>query len=88
MPEPDQAPPVEAHSPQGMVRTPGTLRTRDAQAPTSPTGWSYFYLYVILDIFSRYVVGWMVADRESSAIRVEMGSRTESRFLRGRVRPG
>ena len=38
MPEPDQAPPVEAHSPQGMVRTPGTLRTRDAQAPASPTG--------------------------------------------------
>jgi putative transposase len=26
-----------------------------------PQKWSYFYLYVILDIFSRYVVGWMVA---------------------------
>ena len=29
-----------------------------------PKKWSYFYLYVILDIYSRYVVGWMVADRE------------------------
>ena len=26
--------------------------------------WNYFYLYVILDIYSRYVVGWMIADRE------------------------
>ena len=30
-----------------------------------PAKWTYFYLYVILDIFSRYVVGWMVASRES-----------------------
>jgi putative transposase len=30
--------------------------------------WSYFYLYVILDIFSRYAVGWMVADRESATL--------------------
>ena len=33
-----------------------------------PKKWSYFYLYVILDIFSRYVVGWMVADQENSAL--------------------
>ena len=30
--------------------------------------WTYFYLYVVLDIFSRYAVGWMVADRENSAL--------------------
>ena len=33
-----------------------------------PTKWSYFYLYVILDIFSRRVVGWCVADAESAAL--------------------
>lgn len=33
-----------------------------------PEKWRYFYLYVILDIFSRYVVGWMVADRENSTL--------------------
>jgi putative transposase len=33
-----------------------------------PVKWSYFYLYVILDIFSRYVVGWMVAPGESSVL--------------------
>jgi putative transposase len=30
--------------------------------------WTYYYLYVILDIFSRYVVGWMVAERELSSL--------------------
>jgi putative transposase len=33
-----------------------------------PAKWTYFYLYVILDIFSRYVVGWMVAHREAAAL--------------------
>ena len=33
-----------------------------------PAKWSWYYLYVILDIFSRYVVGWMVATRESAAL--------------------
>lgn len=30
--------------------------------------WNYFYLYVILDIFSRYVVGWLIADCESKEL--------------------
>jgi len=30
--------------------------------------WTYFYLYVILDIFSRYVVGWMIAYREMATL--------------------
>ena len=33
-----------------------------------PVKWTYFYLYVILDVFSRYVVGWMVAPRESATL--------------------
>ncbi len=33
-----------------------------------PRKWTYFYLYVILDIFSRQTVGWMVADCESSVL--------------------
>ena len=38
--------------------------------------WSYFYLYVILDIFSRYVVGWMIAPNESSALAMRLISET------------
>ena len=33
-----------------------------------PAKWTYFYLYVILDIYSRYVVGWMVAHREQAIL--------------------
>lgn len=33
-----------------------------------PVKWTYFYLYVILDVFSRYVTGWMVAPCESSEL--------------------
>jgi putative transposase len=33
-----------------------------------PAKWTYYHLYVILDIFSRYVVGWMVASRESAGL--------------------
>jgi len=31
-----------------------------------PAKWTYYYLYVILDIYSRYVVGWMLASRENA----------------------
>ena len=30
--------------------------------------WTYFYLYVVIDIFSRYVVGWMLSTRETGAL--------------------
>ena len=33
-----------------------------------PTKWSYFYLYVILDIFSRRVVAWCIADAETATL--------------------
>jgi transposase InsO family protein len=33
-----------------------------------PMKWSYYYLYVILDIFSRRVVGWCIADAESATL--------------------
>jgi len=33
-----------------------------------PAKWTYFYLYVLLDIFSRYVVGWMVASQEAASL--------------------
>ena len=41
-----------------------------------PTRWSYFYLYVLLDIFSRYVVGWMVAERENAALAATLIEQT------------
>ena len=37
-----------------------------------PVKWSYFSLYVILDIFSRYVVGWMIAHRENAELATRL----------------
>ena len=33
-----------------------------------PAKWTYFYLYVILDIYSRHVVGWMLAPNERATL--------------------
>jgi putative transposase len=33
-----------------------------------PRKWTYYYLYKIMDVYSRYVVGWMVAPRESAEL--------------------
>ncbi len=33
-----------------------------------PAKWTYYYLYVIMDIYSRYVVGWMIAHREQATL--------------------
>ena len=34
--------------------------------------WTYFYLYVIIDIYSRYVVGWLIADCESKELAEQL----------------
>jgi putative transposase len=44
-----------------------------------PAKWTYFYLYVILDIFSRYVVGWMVAEGESATLASQLIDETCSK---------
>ena len=50
-----------------------------------PTKWTYFYLYVILDIFSRYVVGWMLAYRESAEFAKKLIEQTVERH---NIEPG
>lgn len=41
-----------------------------------PAKWTYFHLYVILDIFSRYVVGWMIALKESAELAEQLIAET------------
>jgi len=50
-----------------------------------PAKWTYFYLYVILDIFSRYVVGWMLAPRESAALAERLIADT---YAKQGIQPG
>jgi len=52
--------------PELLATAPNEVWSWDITKLLGPQKWTYFYLYVILDIFSRYVVGWMLARRESS----------------------
>lgn len=44
-----------------------------------PAKWTYFYLYVVLDVFSRYVVGWMIAPKESASLAKKLLAETYER---------
>lgn len=52
--------------PELLATGPNQVWTWDITKLKGPKKWTYFHLYVMLDIFSRYVVGWMVASRESA----------------------
>ena len=54
--------------PELLATGPNQVWSWDITKLRGPVKWSCFHLYVILDIFSRYVVGWMVAPRESSEL--------------------
>jgi putative transposase len=54
--------------PELLAIAPNELWSWDITKLMGPAKWTYFYLYVILDVFSRYVVGWMVAPRESAEL--------------------
>ena len=54
--------------PELLAEKPNEVWSWDITKLMGPAKWSYFYLYVILDIFSRRVVGWRVADAETAAL--------------------
>lgn len=54
--------------PQLVANAPNQVWTWDITKLPGPTKGTYFSLYVILDLFSRYIVGWQVATRESAAV--------------------
>ena len=53
-------PPSAYRKPELLAERPNEVWSWDITKLMGPTKWSYFYLYVILDIFSRRVVGWCV----------------------------
>jgi putative transposase len=56
------------HKPELLATAPNQVWSWDITKLLGPATWTYFYLYVILDIYSRYVVGWMVAHREHAEL--------------------
>lgn len=62
--------------PELLATGPRQLWSWDITKLPGPAKWTHFHLYVILDVFSRYVVGWMVAERESSVLAEQLISQT------------
>jgi putative transposase len=54
--------------PELLAAGPNQVWSWDITKLLGPVKWTYFHLYVILDIFSRNVVGWMVAERETAEL--------------------
>jgi len=54
--------------PELLATGPNELWSWDITKLKGPAKWTYYHLYVILDVFSRYAPGWMVARRESAAL--------------------
>lgn len=62
--------------PELLATRPNEVWSWDITKLKGPAKWSCFHLYVILDIFSRYVVGWMIAARESAELAEQLIAET------------
>jgi putative transposase len=71
--------------PELLADGPNQVWSWDITKLLGPKKWTYFYLYIILDIFSRYVTGWMVADRESATLATHLFDET---CAKQRIQPG
>jgi putative transposase len=54
--------------PELVARQPNEVWSWDITKLLGPAKWTYFHLYVIIDIYSRYVPGWLLAHRESAEL--------------------
>jgi putative transposase len=57
-----------AVKPELLTTGPNQIYSWDITKLHGPAKWTYYHLYVILAVFSRYAVGWMVAARESTVL--------------------
>jgi putative transposase len=71
--------------PELLAKRPNELWSWDITKLLGPAKWTYYYLYVILDVFSRYVVGWTVQHRESAGVAEQLLAQA---LLQQRVQPG
>ena len=62
--------------PELVATGPNQVWSWDITKLRGPVKWTYYYLYVILDIFSRYAVGWMVAEKENASLAKRLISDT------------
>lgn len=62
--------------PELLATKPNQVWSWDITKLLGPVKWTSYYLYVILDIYSRYVVGWMIASREAAVLARELVQQT------------
>lgn len=60
-----------AKRPELLASAPNEVWSWDITKLKGPGRWNYFCLYVILDVFSRYAVGWTVEERESADLATD-----------------
>ncbi len=63
-------------APQLLATKPNELWSWDITKLLGPQKWTYYYLYVVMDVFSRYVVGWLLAERETGGLAKQLISET------------
>jgi putative transposase len=71
--------------PELLATRPNELWSWDITKLLGPATWTYYYLYVVMDVFSRYVVGWTVAHAEQAALAERLLAATCAKQL---IKPG
>lgn len=66
--------------PELLANAPNQVWSWDITKLRGPQKWTYYYLYVVLDIYSRYVVGWMLARCESAALAKRLWHETIEKY--------
>jgi len=75
----------EYKKPELLATGPNQVWSWDITKLLGPQKWTYFYLYVVIDIYSRYVVGWLLADREDAGLARKL---IEETCERQNIQPG
>ena len=76
---------VVYEKPELLATGPNQVWSWDITKLLGPKTWTYFHLYMVMDIFSRYATGWMIADRESKTLARRLLKETT---LRENIAPG
>ncbi len=58
--------------PELVATAPNQVWSWDITKLKGPRTWTWYSLYVVLDVYSRYVVGWLLAERESTALATRL----------------
>jgi len=62
--------------PELLAIGPNQLWSWDLTKLRGPVKWTYFHLYTVLDVYSRYVVGWLIANQESASLAKQLIAET------------